>query len=67
MSDDSWFFIPIASSEYCPPQDASVRVLRYERTLSEVLELREWIEMRSAVEIASHKDHEEEMKRLKNK
>lgn len=52
-------FMNLATSKYCPPADASITTLKYKKTLPEIYELKEYIDIQSAYEMASYKDQEE--------
>ena len=56
FDNEDWFFFNIISSEHSPIKD--LNALKWDYTLSEVLDFAEFIDMRGAFERAAHKDEE---------
>ena len=61
LKGTDWFFMNIAASEHSLIKDPNI--LMYERTLPEVLKIRELVEIKTACELAQHKDIEAKTKK----
>tara|TARA_R110000851_G_scaffold332262_1_gene507892 strand:- start:4655 stop:4864 length:210 start_codon:yes stop_codon:yes gene_type:complete len=57
LVDKDFFFYNIASSEYCPSADQSVRILKHNYSLRDVLKLREMIDIYEARDKAHSLDN----------
>lgn len=60
FDDEDWFFFNLVGSKHSTIKD--LRVLKYDYTLPEVMKLKEWVDMMSAIETAHHKDQESKHK-----